>query len=274
MEIPYGGRLRLGTCSWNTKDWVGKVYTPGTAPTEFIREYAQQFDAVEIDSTFYGIPRERTVDGWRERTPEGFVFAAKAPKSITHDLFLQNCETELSHFLGVMSRLGERLGPIEFQFPYFAKRSGVTCADFLARLEPFLKGLPEDGFQFAVEVRNRAWLRPPLLELLGERGITLVLIDHPWMARPDELFRRNVVTGAFLYIRFLGDRRGIEKITSFWGESVIDRRPDIQQWVPHIKRLLDQQVSVYGFVNSHYSGHAPHDVELLREALAGQDAAS
>jgi uncharacterized protein YecE (DUF72 family) len=83
------GTLYLGTQSWSHKDWVGVFYPEGTAPADTISEYARHFNTVEIDSTFYGIPRETTVMAWRERTPEGFVFAAKFPQVITHEKIRQ-----------------------------------------------------------------------------------------------------------------------------------------------------------------------------------------
>jgi len=217
--------LRLGTCSWTADGWERAVYPPGTPRNEFIREYAQLFNSVEVDSTFYGIPRARTVDRWRDLTPNGFVFAAKAPQTITHEKFLAGCEEDLEDFLQAMDRLGDKLGPLLFQFPYFAKRRGITQDDFLARLRAFLPILPRERFQFAVEVRNKAWLGPPLFDILHAHNVACCLIDHPWMARPKQLFKsEDIFTGSFLYVRWLGDRKGIEDITTIWNEHVIDRR--------------------------------------------------
>ena len=89
------------------------------------------------------------------------------------------------------------------------------------------------------------------------------------MTRPDQF--RNIdalLTGRFAYIRWLGDRYGIEKITKRWNQPVVERREDLARWVPLIKQILDREFSVYGYVNNHYSGHAPSDVSILREALS------
>ncbi len=261
-------QVRLGTCSWSTKDWVGRVYAPGTAATEFITQYAQRFSTVEIDATFYAVPRGSTVDGWRDRTPDGFVFSAKVPQEITHERFLEDCGSVLAGFLDTLGRLGDKLGPILLQFPYFAKKSGVTQSAFLERLLPFLDAAPRDAFCFVVEVRNKTWLNKGLLEPLRERNVSLALIDHPWMPRPEALLEcGEVFTGPVAYIRWLGDRYGIEKITKTWSEPVVDRRGDLEGWVPAIKAALDRQLSVFGYVNNHYSGHAPHDVAVLEEVL-------
>ena len=260
--------IRLGTCSWSTKDWEGTVYEPGTPSTEYIAQYAKRFNTVEIDATFYATPRTSTVDGWRDRTPEGFVFSAKIPQEITHERFLADCDRVLSGFLKTMGRLGDKLGPVLLQFPYYSKKSGVTEDTFLERLFPFLDAAPRDEYTFVVEVRNKTWLNNRLLEPLRERNVSLALIDHPWMHRPGALLARNgLFTGPVLYIRWLGDRYGIEKITTTWSEPVVERKRDLQGWVPAIQAALDKQLPVYGYVNNHYSGHAPHDVEVLEQLL-------
>lgn len=253
---------------------MGKVYSAGTRQADYITEYAQRYDTVEIDSTFYGTPRQSTVDGWRERTPESFTFATKAPQMITHEKFLVGCDRDLAEYLRTMDTLGPRLGPIVFQFPYYSKKYNVSEEDFLARLGPFIASLPKDGHLFVVEVRNKAWIRKPLIELLGERGVTLALIDHPWMHQAHQLIKiAGIFTGPFAYVRLLGDRYGIEKITKTWGEHVIDRKPDLARWATVMKSILAQRLNVLGYINSHYSGYAPGDVDtlhaLLNEALIG-----
>ena len=261
-------RLRLGTSSWTAKGWLGTFYPSGTKPADFITEYAKRYDTVEIDATFYATPAESTVLGWRDKTPEGFIFATKAPQVITHTKFLEDCQHELNGYLKTMSLLGDKLGPILFQFPYYAKRTGVTEDDFLVRLARFVKTLPESGYRFAVEVRNKTWINSQLFEILHDRNVALALIDHPWMAPPKALFNhKEILTNQFMYIRWLGDRHGIEKITKVWNETVIDRAMDLERWVPHIKGLLDRKMDVFGYVNNHYGGHAPDNLEQLKRML-------
>jgi uncharacterized protein YecE (DUF72 family) len=260
--------IRLGTSSWSCDDWKGVFYSDDAKPADYLAEYARRFSTVEIDMTFYRIPSRSMVERWKAVTPEGFLFAAKIPQTITHEKFLVDCEGELKAFLDVMSGLGERLGPLLFQFPYFAKRTGVTPSEFLKRLKPFLAALPKDDFQFVVEVRNKPWIAPPLLDLLSEREIPLALIDHPWMHRPRALAEIDgIVTGPFAYIRWLGDRYAIEKVTKTWNRSVVDRRREMEEWIEVIRGLTARNISVFGYVNNHYSGYAPGDVEHLEEAL-------
>ena len=262
-------QLRLGTCSWTAKGWETAFYSPDTKREDYIAEYARRYDTVEVDSTFYGVPRKSTLERWRDSTPNEFLFAAKAPKTITHDKFLDDCAPDLTHFLRAMETLGDKCGPLLFQFPYFAKRRGVEMQDFIDRLAPFLKLLPNPGPQFAVEVRNKTWLAPPLFDLLHAHNVALVLIDHPCMATPEQLFKRQgILTAPLLYIRWLGDRPGIEKITRTWNEVVVDRKKDLDAWAPHIKTVLDKGIQVNGYVNNHYSGHAPEDVDYIQDILS------
>ena len=93
--------LRLGTSSWSSEDWVGVFYRPGTPTANFLGEYARHFDTVEVDSTYYRSPSPPMVKNWRERTPPGFLFAAKFPRAITHDKILVACNTEVDEFLNV-----------------------------------------------------------------------------------------------------------------------------------------------------------------------------
>ena len=262
------GTLRLGTCSWSSKDWIGAVYTKGTKPTDFIAQYAERYDTVEIDATFYAIPSRSTVEGWASKTPESFLFSAKVPKTVTHDKFLEDAMGDLEAFVHAMDALGPRRGPLLLQFPYFAKRQGVSLDDFIGKIDSFLKNRPSD-VPFAVEVRNKAWITKKLCNVLAEHGVTLALIDHPWMYRPAQMFKHDeIITGDFLYVRWLGDRKGIEEITTTWNEHVVDRANDMKQWVPGIKSVLDAGTNVLGYVNNHYSGYAPGDVDRFYEEMA------
>lgn len=150
---PAPGLVRFGTSSFTAPGWVGTFYPEGTRPADFLRVYAREFDTVEVDATYYAVPSARTVDGWAEKTPEGFVVAAKFPRSIVHGgdaerpdphrvLTLDAIGEERDRFLGVMARLGPRLGPLVLQFPYFNREAFPSVSPFLERLDAFLAALP------------------------------------------------------------------------------------------------------------------------------------
>src|SRR5881396_2469023 len=133
-------------------------------PSDYLRHYAARFDTVEVDATFYRIPEEKMVDAWRERTPPGFVFAAKFPQVITHEKVLVDCDAEVKEFLGVMDLLGDKLGPLLVQLPYFNRKAFAKPEDFFARMRPFVAKLPS-GHAFALEIRNKSWLNEELLDI-------------------------------------------------------------------------------------------------------------
>jgi len=263
MAYPQIPNLRLGTSSWSSEDWVGPFYPPGTPSADFLGAYAQHFDTVEVDSTYYRIPSESTVRNWRARTPPGFTFAAKFPQLITHEKVLRDCREDLAEFLRTMSLLEDRLGPLLLQFPYFNKQAFARPEDFLARLIPFLEDLSAD-FRYALEVRNKYWVNARLLDVLHQKRIALALIAHPWMTPISQLVKKlDVVTADFTYVRWLGDRKGIEEQTKHWDRIIIDREEEMDIWIPIIRQLLGRRIQVMGYFNNHYAGFGPGSIELF-----------
>jgi uncharacterized protein YecE (DUF72 family) len=262
-------RIRLGTSSWTGDGWVGSFYPENARPQDFLPIYAQSFDTVEIDSTFYRVPSAKTVEQWRERTPSGFTFSAKVPGVVTHEKMLLDAEADLNAFVKVMDLLGDKLGPLLLQFPYFNKQKFRSAVDFLERLEPFLKQLPKDH-QWVVEVRNRNWLSATLHSVLREHRVALALVDHSWMPRPRELLETgDPVTAGFAYIRWLGDRKAIEEITKVWNKLVIDRTAEMEEWIPAIEKLLKRRLTIYAYFNNHYAGFGPASARAFSEMLDG-----
>lgn len=256
-----------GTSGWSYKDWVGPFYAPGTADRDFLSRYAERFGAVEVDSTFYRTPSTRTTESWNRATPEGFVFVPKMVREVTHERFLEDADKESERFLEALQPLGKKLGPVILQFPYSRKAEGVTLDAFLGRLLPYLDGAPE-GARFAVEVRNKTFLKPPLFKALRDRATPLVLNDHPWMPRPEAWAS---MPGAFtsdrVVIRLLGDRKAIETVTKTWGATVVDREGVLAAWAGVIANALEEGRSVAAFVNNHFSGFAPDASLRLAELV-------
>jgi uncharacterized protein YecE (DUF72 family) len=260
--------LRIGASSWSAPSWEGVFYPPGALPADYLPHYATEFDTVEVDATFYRVPSARMVDAWRERTPEGFLFAAKVPRIITHEKLLEGCRDEMAGFLEVMGRLGSRLGPLLLQFRYFKKAEFPQADPFIDRLEKFLQELP-DGFRFAVEVRNKHFVTPRFLHLLQSHRVALALIEHPWFHRIDHLMAMHgVLTSDFVYLRWLGDRFKIEQQTQRWDRLIIDRRREMGVWIPFIRSILEENRAVYGYFNNHYAGYAVGSIRLFREMWA------
>lgn len=240
----------LGTQGWSYKDWVGPFYPTGTKAADYLSVYASHFDAVELDTTFYGTPRESLVDSWKRATPEHFQFTAKVPRTITHDRHLVDAGDEFADFLHAVDGLGSKLGAILIQLP------PDFIADERPALESFLGALPQ-GFRFAAEFRHRSWLNDATYDLLRRHDVAWTVIDLSYMPRHIEL------TGDFTYVRWLGNRRQIERMN----EVQIDRRPQLDQWAEQLEHVARRVERVYGFANNHYSGHSPADVRYLQERL-------
>lgn len=242
----------IGTSTWSQKDWVGNFYPPKTKSGDFLVEYAKRLPTVEIDSTFYAIPRPEVVANWYEKTPPDFVFSAKVPKAITHEQLLRDCSETLRLFLNTISRLKEKLGALLIQLP----------PDFAATLESvdvmksFLHSLPTSEFRFALEVRHSSWLKEKFFERLRLTGVALALTDLPVMSGIEAR------TAPFMYVRWLGDRR---LLSEPFTKLEIDKTAEMREWA---KRLGAQSGEVlFGYFNNHYAGHSPSSVEIFKSLM-------
>jgi uncharacterized protein YecE (DUF72 family) len=268
------GELAYGTSSWSEKSWVGSFYPDGTAPRDFLSHYATRFRAVEADTTYYGIPRAAMVEGWVRKTPPGFRLAAKFPRSIVHagegahpdpDVLLvpEKVAADTEEFLAVMRLLGDRCGPLVLQFPYFNRAAFAHMGPFLDRLDAYLGTLPDD-FRYAVEVRNRWWIKPPLLEVLRRHRAALVLVELAYLPHPAELAARlDLVTTDFVYARLIGDRKAVERKTKTFDRIVVDRSASLNLWAVLLRSLRELVPQVYVFANNHYAGHGPATIREL-----------
>src|SRR5579863_1176187 len=117
METPH---IYLGTSSFTAAGWSGSFYPKGLKSTEYLAYYAEHFNTVEIDSTFYACPSPSTVKGWAQKTPDDFIFSVKVPQTITHEKVLVDCDGEFEQFVQTMSILESKLGAMVLQFPYFS----------------------------------------------------------------------------------------------------------------------------------------------------------
>lgn len=245
------GRLLLGTQGFAFDDWVGPFYPAGTPRSAYLEAYAARFPTVEIDSTFYGTPRPAVVRGWFERTPADFRFAAKFPRSITHEKKLEGAQAEADEFVGVMQGLREKLALLTLQFAYDFEPA------LLSRLGAFLDGLPL-GPRYAVEIRNRGWLNEDFTRMLSQRNAALVLQDLFTMPR------MNWLTADFTVIRWLGRRSDVER----FDRLQIDRTADLADWARRVRGFLEAGVDVFGYFNNHYAGHSPGSVAQFEQIVS------
>lgn len=196
------------------------------------------------------------------RTPKGFVFSLKVPKSITHEKGLVGCEAEVEEFIKVAHILDEKLGVVVFQFPFFDKWQVKDRREFTDRLIPFLKKLPS-GYKFAIEIRNKQWLDAEFAGMLRAYNVALVLQDFSLMPQPNEL-TFDPITADFTYIRWLGDRKVIETLTQTWNKVVDDKTNRLASWVVYCQQIQKRGIAQYIYANNHFEGFSPATVNKFR----------
>jgi uncharacterized protein YecE (DUF72 family) len=274
------GELRYGTSSWSEASWVGPFYPDGTPPADYLAFYSTRFDTVEADVTYYRVPDARMVAGWKRKTPEGFLLSAKFPRSIVHAgqgprpdadalLVRERVWPEVERFLAAMGGLGDRCGPLVLQFPYFNLKTFTSAEPFLERLDDFLARLPTD-FRYAVEVRNKAWIGPALLDVLRRNATALVLVDMSYMPHPADLAQtHDLLTTDFVYARLIGDRRAIEAKSKTFDKVVVDQGKRLGKWAELLETVSERVTRTYVYANNHYAGHAPETIRQLEQLVSG-----
>ncbi len=251
--------IRLGTQGWNYDAWLGTFYPTGTRAPDYLGIYARAFATVEVDSTFYAIPSERSVRGWAERTPPGFVFALKLPQEITHERRLRDADDATARFLERARLLDDKLGPVLIQLgPDF----GI---DNLPALAEFLPRLPND-IRFAVEFRRPEWITKGVHALLAEHGVAIALNDGRWIPRSTLLQLAERPTTDFAYLRWMGPDRSITD----YSRIQVDRSRELEAWSAALEALAANGREVYGYINNHFAGHSPQNVREL-QLLLGQE---
>jgi len=272
---PVDGRIRIGTSSFSSRDWIGPFYPQGTEEKDFLAFYSNVFDTVEIDSTYYAIPSKSTVRKWVDSTPDDFIISVKFPRSVVHGgkgskperaevLIGDSAKSDRDRFLDSMESLGPKLGMILLQFPFFSTEIFPASEIFFDRLENFMESLPS-RFRYAIEIRNRRWLDSKFVDLCRKFEAVPVMVDLAWMPHGDELPEIfHPPLGQNGYIRLLGDRKKIESITSSWDKEVIDQNDRLKRWAILLAKMAGCGLSNFVYINNHYAGHAPATAKRLQ----------
>jgi uncharacterized protein YecE (DUF72 family) len=238
------GRIRIGTSGWNYAHWRGSFYPKGSRPSDLLAAYAERFDSVEINRTFYSLPDKDAVAAWREQVPAGFVFAAKASRYLTHMKKLKDPKEPLERFLGCVEALGEKLGPLLFQLP---PRWRVNPD----RVQGFLEQLP-GGHRHAFEFRDPSWHDDRVLELLSKRSAAFCIFDLAGKRSPIE------VTADFAYLRLHGP--GGPYQGSYDGRT-------LSGWARRIRGWSEAGKDVYCYFDNDEKAYAPRDALRLKEMV-------
>lgn len=220
------GQILVGTSGWHYPHWKSLFYPEDVARADWLAFYGERLPGVEVNNSFYRLPEASTIDEWREATPKGFVFAVKAPRTITHLKKLRNCESSVEGFLVRLERFGTKLGPILFQLP-----PHWHCNP--RRLEEFLGLLPENQ-RYAFEFRDPTWHTEAVYELLAARNAAFCIYDLGAFTSPLE------TTANFVYVRLHGP--GKEAYSGSY------RDPTLRTWAGRVKRWARREgrdVSVF-----------------------------
>ncbi len=257
-------RIALGTSSWQFDAWRGIFYPQDMKVRDYLGHYALKLSTVEVNTTFYAIPRESTVQRWIESVPDGFSFCLKFPRVITHEKRLIDCQAESRAFLDMLRMLGDKCAPAFLQFPPSFSRSehGRALAGYLDWL-----AVEADDLSIAVEVRSQDLMTPEFAAFLAQRGFSLLLVDR--VNTPDlfPVWIEMVKAGGtpdFVVIRWIGDDKngpsGDRDLTFL-------RDADLARWGERIVALNAAGVDVFGYMHNPYEGHSPASVARLETIL-------
>ena len=247
------GAVRVGCSGWSYPDWRGVVYPADASPRTWFARYAEQFDTVEINNTFYRLPAASTVEQWAVQAPPGFCYAVKVGQFGSHRMKLADAASWLPRHLERVERLGSHLGPNLVQLPPRWRRNA-------GRLDELLSVAPT-SIRWAVEVRDITGLHDEVFEVLARHGAALcihdLIEDHPWER-----------TASWTYVRFHGPRALDAPYRGRYGAGRLDPIAErLRAWV-------DEGTDVFAYFNNDYEGHAVVDATHLRDRLGPPAAAS
>jgi len=244
----------IGTSGWNYRHWRGRFYPDRLRQADWLPHFAGQFDSVEVNNSFYRIPKPDRVRHWAEQVPGRFRFAVKMWRGITHFKKLKDCRDHLERFMAPMAQLPtEKRGPLLVQLP---SNQGKDTEKLDTMLRDFKELTHPERWKLAVEFRNREWLCPETYEVLDRHRAAICLHDMP----PADVTLPN--DARLVYVRRhgpAGDYRG-----SYSPEQIQSDAANIRQWT-------DEGRGVFVYFNNDAEGNAVHDARRLRQALGMVD---
>jgi uncharacterized protein YecE (DUF72 family) len=233
--------VHVGTSGYNYPEWRGTFYPAEFPASKMFGYYAERFHTVEINYTFYRMPTPKTTQAWRDQAPEGFTYALKAPRRITHERRLKECEDSVQFFVEAARVLGPHLAPLLFQLP-----PNLKCD--LTRFETFLQWLPSD-LRCAFEFRHDSWLNDDVYALLESRGVALGIADFGDKTTPLR------PTAPFAYFRLRDEGYG---------------RADLERWASEILDRQDRWKDAFVYFKHEEEGKGPEFAREFLEILAAR----
>ena len=238
--------VRIGCSGWNYGHWRERFYPKGLPARRWLEHYATVFDTVEVNNTFYRLPRREAVAGWVEQTPDGFLFAVKASRFLTHMKRLTDMAGGVERFYERIGPLVDspKMGPVLWQLPERFHRNDERLASALGDLPPG---------RHCFEFRHPSWFTDDIYTLLGDHGVALVIGDHP--ERP---FQTYELTADWTFVRFHHGSRG--RNGNYSGG-------ELETWKRRIAAWRDR-VEVFAYFNNDWNAYAVENARTLRAGLS------
>lgn len=240
----------IGTSGYSYKHWAdGVFYPPEVSSSKWLEYYCQFFNTVELNVTFYRLPKKETFKRWYERTPDNFTFALKGSRFITHIKKLTNCEESLKLFFSYAQELKEKLGVVLWQFPPNLHFERERIGNFCQKLK---KDAISKNISQAFEFRHESWFCSKLLNILKDYNFSLCIAHSkrwPYIEK---------TTATFVYLRFHGGEE-------LYGSNYSDR--ELKQWADKSKHWLEEGKSIYAYFNNDAYGFAIKNALKFRELL-------
>jgi uncharacterized protein YecE (DUF72 family) len=237
-------QFHIGCSGWSYQDWVGKFYAAGLKQGQWLGHYAQHFNTVEVNMSFYRFPFKNMLKGWYNRTPKDFLFTLKANRMITHVKKLKGTEDLLASFYSLADLLKEKLACILFQLP-----PSLTKDKHLKRFEAFLRTLSPDHNN-VVEFRHESWFCKEVYDLLTSHNAIFCILSAPGF--PSDA----LLTGSIAYVRFHG-------VDSWYDYHYSEE--ELREWAKQLRKL---KVDTFCYFNNDVNAYAPSNALELRRMLA------
>ena len=235
----------IGTSGWVYRHWREVFYPAKLAQSKWLEFYTRHFPTVELNSSFYRLPTEKAFSNWRQTSPEGFIYAVKVSRFITHIKRLKDVEEPIQTFLSRARLLEEKLGPVLYQLPPNMHRNDE-------RLDSFLSLLPRE-LRHVLEFRHESWLDEGVFKMLRKHNVGLCVFDMPG------LFCPLLATANFAYIRFHGS-------SGLYYSCYTDE--ELEDWARRISGLAKDLETVYIYFNNDAEGYAVENARAMSEKLS------
>lgn len=276
-------RHKIGTCSWNYDSWIGHVYTEKSSHSAgYLKEYAQRYRTVEIDSWFYKLPSAKEVNEYLTMVDDNFTFSCKCSQDLTlthlrsfgkNDKVMQVNPHFLSgelfqRFTESIRMFYSRIDNIMLEFEYLNKEKMASLDTFIKHLDIFLSTV-NSPLPLAIETRNKSYLVKEYFEFLKEKHVAHVFSEKIFMPHIYEIYEKfgHLLTERVVIRLLGGDRKEIEEKTGEKWDRIVDEKHDLHLIAGMIREMNSQEKSAFVFVNNHYEGSAPLTIERLQRMI-------